>query len=301
MRTLSWLRNAFILSLLLHAVLVASVFLFDDKLKAPEIATVSVDFISPEDLEKFRKADELLQATQVVEQDENVVNQEVSENAKFLSAKNQKVQKEMMAANRGDFKNERNRVAAKPGAITKPQTNTKPTAEQIKNLFSSYDPAASFERQKKNQTQQLAGENSPEAAQGSGSVSQTNDYNKNIDRGLETLLNTREFKYYSYYNRIRRQLAQHWEGKVREKLSKMYKERRAPASLNEDKTTKIIVVLNSTGTLVKVQIIGDSGVRDLDDAAVEAFRAAAPFPNPPRGIIEQDGTVKIRWDFVLET
>ncbi len=292
---LAKLRNAFILSVLLHTLLIAGVFLFSDKMKSPEVATVNIDFLSAEEIEKLKKADQFNQMNQVVEQDENVVNQDTPENAKFLSAKNQKVKKETMASNRGDFQNTRNKAVTKQGAAAKP------TPEQIKNLFSGYDPSASFERQKKQQEQQPVGENSPDMAQGTGSVSQTNDYNKDVDRGLETLLNTREFKYYSYYNRIRRQLAQHWEGKVREKLSKMYKERRAPASLNEDKTTKIIVVLNATGTLVKVQIIGDSGVRDLDDAAVEAFRAAAPFPNPPKGIVEQDGTVKIRWDFVLET
>ncbi|HPI41531.1 MAG TPA: TonB family protein [Pseudobdellovibrionaceae bacterium] len=53
--------------------------------------------------------------------------------------------------------------------------------------------------------------------------------------------------------------------------------------------------------MVKVQVIGDSGIQDLDDAAIEAFKAAAPFPNPPKGVVENDGTVQIRWDFVLET
>ena len=49
-----------------------------------------------------------------------------------------------------------------------------------------------------------------------------------------------------------------------------------------------------------VQVLNDSGIRDLDDAAVEAFKEAAPFPNPPEGIVESDGTIKIRWDFILE-
>jgi protein TonB len=49
-----------------------------------------------------------------------------------------------------------------------------------------------------------------------------------------------------------------------------------------------------------VQVVSDSGVRDLDQAAVEAFQEAAPFPNPPSGIVDSDGTIKIRWDFILE-
>ena len=69
---------------------------------------------------------------------------------------------------------------------------------------------------------------------------------------------------------------------------------------NTDRITKIVIILDGQGTLQRVQVIGPSGLLDLDDAAVEAFRAAAPFPNPPKGIIESDGTVKIRWDFILE-
>jgi protein TonB len=51
---------------------------------------------------------------------------------------------------------------------------------------------------------------------------------------------------------------------------------------------------------MRVQVVGESGVKDLDDAAVEAFRAAEPFPNPPKGIVDADGTIKINWDFILE-
>ena len=66
-----------------------------------------------------------------------------------------------------------------------------------------------------------------------------------------------------------------------------------------DKTTKTIIVLDSEGTLVRVQVIGASGLEDLDESAIEAFRAAAPFPNPPKGIIDPDGKIRIRWDFVI--
>ncbi len=135
---------------------------------------------------------------------------------------------------------------------------------------------------------------------GTADPSQTQDYLKDKDKGIETMLNTREFKYYSYYSRIRRQLSEHWEGRVREKILQIYRSGRSIAT-NRDHITKLLIILNSTGILMNIKILGDSGVRDLDDAAIEAFRSAAPFPNPPRGIIETDGTVHIRWDMVLET
>jgi protein TonB len=80
----------------------------------------------------------------------------------------------------------------------------------------------------------------------------------------------------------------------------MMRQGRTIASENS-KVTKLVIVLNGQGNLVKVQVLAASGVRDLDDAAIEAFRQAAPFPNPPKGMIERDGTVKIRWDCVVES
>jgi TonB family protein len=141
---------------------------------------------------------------------------------------------------------------------------------------------------------------SEDVAQGSGTgASATDDHLKNVETGNQTLLSTREFVYYSYYNRIKDKLRQYWEPKIKEKMEHILRTGRTIAS-SSDRITRIIIILDNTGKLVRVQVVGASGVQDLDDAAVEAFRAAAPFPNPPKGIIENDGTVKIRWDFVLE-
>jgi TonB family protein len=86
---------------------------------------------------------------------------------------------------------------------------------------------------------------------------------------------------------------------VREKVKIIYRQGRSIASA-KDRVTQVLVTLDSKGELIKVDILSPSGVEALDAAAVEAFRAAAPFPNPPKGMVEPDGTIKIRWDFVLE-
>ena len=116
---------------------------------------------------------------------------------------------------------------------------------------------------------------------------------------MKTLLSKREFVYYSYYARIKEAIRQHWEPDVREKVKIIYRQGRSIASA-KDRVTQVLVVLNGKGELMRVEVLGQSGVDQLDNAAVEAFRAASPFPNPPKGMIESDGTVKIRWDFVLE-
>lgn len=305
------LRKSIILSIALHILLFGGMLLFSLNSEKRRPETVTVDVISPEEAARLMAERKPIDVpnNQIVEQDENVVNEQApDEKTRFLSAKNQTVKKQSVAVNKGDFQNTKKNSPPAGKTKTAETAATEKTEkltheQQVKNLFAGYDPSESSSREKKRQeqAQEKAGQGGTEGAQGTGDVSRNNDHVKDVDQGLETLLNTREFKYYSYYNRIRRQLAQHWEGKVREKLTKMYREKRAPANLNEDRITKVIVVLNAAGTLVKVQVLSDSGIRDLDDAAVEAFRAAAPFPNPPKGIVEPDGTVKIRWDFVLES
>lgn len=305
-------RTYVIASLLIHALVVGGLYLFDS-LQTPTASrqAVDIDFISPEQLENIvtndapkTKKEVLRPANQIVEQDQKPSNAEEVD-TRFLSATNQKVDKQTIAKERGEFKNAKKPTASHSGPKGDGKEKTQPMDRHEKlarDLFKSFDANEALERQKLADKENGLGKGtgSGDTAAGTGDASQSNDYVKDVDQGLETMLNTREFKYYSYYSRIRRQLAQHWEGRVREKLTKMFKEGRAPAAANQDRITKLMIVLNDRGTLVRVQVLSDSGVRDLDDAAIEAFRQAAPFPNPPKGIIEGDGTVKIRWDFVLE-
>ncbi len=308
-------RMYVLLSLAVHFFVVGALVLVESLTpSAPKTETVSINFLTPEDFQKMAKVEEALRRkalapnNQVVEQNEVSANEEAPDNARFLSAKNQKVTKQTVAAQRGDFQNLKKAAPQKTGPKGDGKLKSASLAEEskkqiAKDLFKSFDASEALERQKLAEQKSGLGEGRGNGEQNTGTgaeTSQTNDYIKDVEVGLETVLNTREFKYYSYYNRIRKQLSQHWEGRVREKLSKLFKEGRSPAATNQDRITKLMIVLNDRGTLVRVQVLSDSGVRDLDDAAIEAFRAAAPFPNPPKGIIEGDGTVKIRWDFVLE-
>jgi len=139
----------------------------------------------------------------------------------------------------------------------------------------------------------------PSGVENPGPISQSDDFLKDLQKGPQTLLSSREFVYYSYYNRIKERLRLYWEPKIKEKVTRIFAQGRHLAS-DEEKITRLIITLDQSGKLIKVQVLGASGVTDLDDAAVEAFQAAAPFPNPPKGIVEADGTIKIRWDFILE-
>ena len=255
-------------------------------------------------------ADEL-KSRQFVEQNEKALNNELDPNAKYLSRHNQKVIKQSIASQRGQFQNQKSAPSAP--APSSAQKNISTTAEpSIAKFLPKFDLSEQVDQEavRVDQMAQKLLENqkvkTPEAQARPDSqnsdpsmMSQTLDYIKDLDPGLETLLTTREFVYYTYYARIRNQLNQYWTPKVQETVKKIYSQGRSIAS-NADKITRCLVILDKKGVLQKIQIIGESGIRDLDEAAAEAFRSAAPFPNPPAGMIDPDGTIKIRWDFVLE-
>ncbi len=229
------------------------------------------------------------QKRQIVEQSKQL-NTDVDESAKYLSAFNQKAQKQTRAQQSGRFHNATSQGAPKVAKSSSATTEKTKSNQALKDLsLSSLTPK--FEPQAKNE--EAVGD------QGTGADSSaTDDYLKE-ELGMQTMLSTREFVYYSYYNRIKEKIRQHWEPTVREKVKMVYRQGRSIAS-TKDHVTQVVIVLNRLGELLKVEVVTHSGVEDLDAAAVEAFQSAQPFPNPPKGLVEKDEKIRIRWDFVLE-
>jgi protein TonB len=301
------LRYSLIASLILHALFMLTTVILPKMFSPTKHEVIEVTYQEPPPKADLRAPPP--DPLQVVEQDEKAVNEEKAENAKFLSAHNQVIKKQTVASQLGEFRNRQEKINA-PGTGGKPKLqlqDLKPDLDfgkmvekkqqQEKALEKTLDENALKMAQEKFRQKQMP--NPSNGTGGGAEASQTTDYLKDLDKGMETLLSTREFVYYTFYARIRRQLNQHWGGKVREKLAKIVKEGRSIAS-TDDRVTKLLITLNRGGQLIKVQVVSDSGVRDLDQAAVEAFQEAAPFPNPPSGIVDSDGTIKIRWDFILE-
>lgn len=251
---------------------------------------------------------------QVVDQDDKKLNDEVDEKTRFLGKHNQKVVRQQIAKNRGEFKNvgEKQGEAAPEMKVAKldhldfkPKFDLTRTIQErderekaVEDASEITIPTVNLEARKPAQNQPT--KKRPDVGRGAGGEqSQTLDYIKELEPGLETALSTKEFVYHGFFSRIRRQLEQHWGPGVKRRITEMQRKGRMIAS-SDDKVTKCLVTLDKRGNIVRVQVIGDSGFRELDEAAVEAFRSAAPFPNPPDGMIDEDGTIKIRWDFVLE-
>ncbi|WPU63234.1 energy transducer TonB family protein [Peredibacter starrii] len=131
------------------------------------------------------------------------------------------------------------------------------------------------------------------------SVSSTNDHVEEVPLGDMTHLNTVEYKYYGFYHRIKQRLEQFWGRSIQEKAQQLAKAGRTVAS-DDELVTSLQITMNHLGEVLEISITGASGIKELDDAAIESFNQAGPFPNPPKGLL-QDGKVTIEWGFVVNT
>ena len=292
-----------LLSLFIHFGVAISVLIKHIKPPPPPPTPVEVKFVTPEELAEQKKSPrpptQKIQVTNQVVEQKDKINDEVDPNTRFLSAHNQKVIRQTRAERSGKFNNTNEGGHPDEGVKTgdkkqektvTQKTKTEATPKEAGELPELKDLAPKFSMS--------PGPKAPDNEK-NGDPSQTDDYLKDVNTGMQTLLSTREFVYYSYYARIKEAIRQHWEPNVREKVKIIYRQGRSIASA-KDRVTQVLVVLNSKGELIRVEVLSQSGVDALDAAAVEAFKAAAPFPNPPKGMVEPDGTIKIRWDFVLE-
>ena len=125
----------------------------------------------------------------------------------------------------------------------------------------------------------------------------TQDRLEGIEDGAETSLNAKQWKFASFFNRVKERVRDHWkpaeEYQRRDPTGKIYG--------NEDRYTLLQVALKADGSLSKVSVEHTCGLDFLDDTAVEAFRQAQPFLNPPRQLVEAGhGTVSFAFGFFFE-
>jgi len=301
----AYFQKFLIFSLFVHVAITLTVVVIP-KLQKQKVSEVEVILIDASTTENIVKAEVTLldkkNPKQVVQTDERNSNNKLNENTKLLSAKNNTVQKDTIAKNVGQFKNllaQKNTIAqiTQPDVKKEIKKNTSEKKLESKLFNTGFDVYSSLN---KNQAVQKMAQKEHTFQNGSTlqQASTSQDHIDNVDPSLMTQLNTREYKYYGYNMRIRTQLDQWYETKLREQMKKLISQGRTIAS-EDNKRTQLLIILNDKGNLVGVQVLGASGVRELDDAAVEAFRRAAPFPNPPKGMVDNDGTIKVRWDFVL--
>ena len=131
-----------------------------------------------------------------------------------------------------------------------------------------------------------------ERATGGGSV----DHLENVDNDDETSLSAKRWVYASFFNRLKRQVAQNWDP------ASVWRRSDPTGSVYGFKTrvTEVRVSLSRRGEVEKILVTTPSGVVALDDEAVRAFHAAGPFPNPPDGLVQKDNLITFGFSFFFE-
>lgn len=93
-----------------------------------------------------------------------------------------------------------------------------------------------------------------------------------VEEGAEVSLNTTDFKYLSYFSKLKNQIQMVWR----------YPEAAKVSGLQGRLVLKF--VLNRDGSLRDLKVVRSSGVEILDDAAIKAIRRAAPFYAIPKNL-----------------
>ncbi len=127
---------------------------------------------------------------------------------------------------------------------------------------------------------------------GAGSM----DWLKDVDDGEATAVNAKKWKHAPFFNRLSRAVGQEWHPEpiymIHDPSGRVYGKK--------DRVTIVRVHLSPDGKLAGWQILQSCGADFLDDEAVAAFQRAAPFPNPPKDLVEADGQIHFNFGFIFE-
>jgi TonB family protein len=122
------------------------------------------------------------------------------------------------------------------------------------------------------------------------------DYLHDVDDGDFTALNAKKWKHAPFFNRVKRAVADEWHPEV------VYVRHDPNGNVYgvKDRITVLTIHLSPDGKLAAWNMRQSSGVDFLDDEAINAFRKAAPFPNPPKDLVEGDGKIHFNFAFIFE-
>ncbi len=124
-----------------------------------------------------------------------------------------------------------------------------------------------------------------------------NDYLPDVDdEGDTNILNTRKFRYWDFFQRVKDKIANEWEP------NEVWRQHDPTGQKYgvKDRYTVLRVTLDREGAVKKVRVTRESGLDFLDQEASRAFMAASPFPNPPKGLQNSEGEVDVPFGFMFE-
>ncbi len=217
---------------------------------------------------------------QAVVPEDQLVPQEDETMARFLSEKKQRVRAEQRAAQTGMTEN-RQQTAQRNNQQSPTQQPARRPAPPADDGFRDVDISKELaEMNRLNQGQSQVGESLP------------ND----VRIGSFTALNTDQYLYYSFYARIEEQIRYRWENRVMAAIQR-FDNITMMNTGNRNWVTQVEFLLDREGFLKSALVMKESGVKIFDMAAINAFREARVFPNPPPEMVKEDGFIHIKYSF----
>lgn len=116
-----------------------------------------------------------------------------------------------------------------------------------------------------------------------------------VDEGDGTFLNTREWKYATYFHRIYDSVVAAW--RPIQAIDKRDPER--SIFMDRDRITVLSVTIDDRGGIKDIRVVRSSNVDFLDKVAIRAFEDAQPFMNPPAGVLNERGELNYVFGFTI--
>ncbi len=117
-----------------------------------------------------------------------------------------------------------------------------------------------------------------------------------VERGRESVLDSKAHLYASFFTRMRQRVLEHWNAQKAIDRHDPYAKQLGELA----RTTVVRIGLDRSGAIVELGFVRESGVEYLDAEAIRALRAAGPFPNPPPGLFDGDDDFVITVAFTVE-
>lgn len=127
------------------------------------------------------------------------------------------------------------------------------------------------------------------------------DNNMRVPYGTFVDLNTTKLHYFSYYYRMKQKMEFHWKNYLGNIARRLIASNHNKLASQFEYVTAIKIILNTHGELIKMKMVKQSGSIELDAAALQSFKKAEPFPNPPKPLIQKDGLIRLQWTFIVST
>ncbi len=257
-----------------------------------------------EQLEDYKPEAEILDG-QVIQMPAKGERRPPKKDTKFLSEKDNSVEKETSASIRIPGMTESEPSFELLGEGESPKESAEKSAKSQKTII-TVGPSSPMLKEsdegeiQKTETQEVPLENiklkPSESAMRAALAGTGLDRLEGIIEGDNTAVNTKGWEYASFFNRVKSAVERYWHP------DREYSKRDPYGNIYgfKDRTTVLLVVLRADGSLKKAYIMEPSGAGFLDDVAVSAVTSAAPFSNVPKGLVDpHDSLVKFTFHFIV--